>query len=189
MGMRTVPPGGMAGEGSLARQILDSTLDAVVLIDSSGTVREWNARAETIFGRPAAEAIGRPMADLIIPERFREAHHRGLARFLATGKGAILGRRMELSALRRDGEEFPVELTISPIRPDGETLFIGFLRDQSEEKKTQGRLHVQNTLYRLLSGNPAPEAIEASLLEAVCGLDPWLAGASWRPEALSSKPS
>ena len=87
---------------------------------------------------------------------------------------------MEMHALRRDGSEFPVELTISAVRMGGDWTFIGFLRDQTHEKQAQGRLQVQIALFRLLAESPTLAAIESTLLEAMCKLDPWLFGACWR---------
>src|SRR5678816_3642918 len=92
------------------RAILDAALDAVIGIDAFDHITFWNPRAEAIFGWTREEAVGRKLRDLIIPERYREAHTRGMARFLGTGVGPVLDRRIELSGLRRDGTEFPIEL-------------------------------------------------------------------------------
>src|SRR5205809_1505735 len=95
--------------------LLRTALDAVVVMKGDGTISEWNERSAELFGWTRAEIVGRPMAELIIPERYRQAHLGGLKRFLETGKGNYVGRRLELSALHRNGAEFPVELRISPI--------------------------------------------------------------------------
>src|SRR5215468_12659688 len=114
------------------RLILETALDAVVIMKSDGIVADWNDRAMSVFGWSSDEAVGRIMADLIIPERYREAHRKGLQRYLESGKGEVIGRRIEVSGLRKNGEEFPVELSISPIQ-DGESIFfIGCLRDITE---------------------------------------------------------
>src|SRR5690606_17939996 len=103
--------------------VIDAALDAVVAIDPAGVVIEWNREAERMFGWPAAEAIGRRVSELIVPERYRAAHEKGLARFLRTGTGPMLNRRTELVAVRRDGREFPVELTIlTPVEFDGRMI-------------------------------------------------------------------
>ena len=114
------------------RLILETSLDAVVVMKPDGVVAEWNDRAADVFGRPRDEAVGRTMAELIIPERYREAHKNGLRRYLQSGKGELLGRRIELSGLRKNGEEFPVELSISPLQDDESILFVGCLRDITE---------------------------------------------------------
>jgi PAS domain S-box-containing protein len=102
--------------------VLDGALDAVVGMDSGGRVTFWNHRAETMFGWSAPETLGREVAELIVPPEYRQGHRQGLLRFLATGEGAVIGRRIELSALRRDGSRFPVELTVTAVR-DGEAVF------------------------------------------------------------------
>ena len=114
------------------RPIMETALDAVIVMKSDGVVADWNDRAVAVFGWSRDEAVGRIMADLIIPERYREAHRNGLRRYLESGKGKVLGKRIELSGLRKNGEEFPVELSISPIQDRENILFIGFLRDITE---------------------------------------------------------
>jgi two-component system cell cycle sensor histidine kinase/response regulator CckA len=109
--------------------ILDSVLDCIVTMDAVGNVIEFNTAASRTFGYSKAEAIGRPLADLIIPPQFRERHSAGLARYLATGKGPIIGKLIEITAVRSDGTEIPVELTITAIRSDSATIFTGVLRD------------------------------------------------------------
>jgi PAS domain S-box-containing protein len=114
------------------RLILETALDAVVVMNSDGVVTDWNDRAESVFGWSRADAVGRTLADLLIPERYRQAHKTGLRRYLESGRGDALGRRLELFALRNNGEEFPVELSISPIQDGERILFVGCLRDMTE---------------------------------------------------------
>jgi PAS domain S-box-containing protein len=114
------------------RPTLDTALDAAVVMKSDGVVADWNDRAVGVFGWSRDEAVGRIMADLIIPERYREAHRKGLRRYLESGKGEVVGRRIEVSGLRKNGEEFPVELSISPMQDRENILFVGFLRDITE---------------------------------------------------------
>jgi PAS domain S-box-containing protein len=114
---------------SRLRAMLEAALDAVVTMDARGRVIGWNNAAEAIFGYEASEAMGREMAELIVPPTLRDAHRRGLARFLQTGTGVVLDRRMELSGMRRDGTQFPVELTITRIPLAGAPTFTGYLRD------------------------------------------------------------
>jgi PAS domain S-box-containing protein len=101
----------------------------VVTMDAGGRVIGWNHAAEAIFGYSADEADGREMAELIVPPHLREAHRRGLARYLQTKRGVVLDRRLELTGMRRDGSEFPVELTITRIALAGPPTFTGYLRD------------------------------------------------------------
>jgi len=114
------------------RLILETALDAAVVMKSDGVVADWNDRAAEIFGWSRDEAVGRAIADLIIPERYRKAHRDGLQRYLETGQGTVLGKRIELSGLRKNGDELPVELSISPIHDHESILFVGFLRDLTE---------------------------------------------------------
>src|SRR5439155_21149055 len=114
---------------ALKAAVLDSVMDSIVTIDAGGQVIEFNAAAERTFGYAKAEAIGRPLADLIIPPALREAHRGGLANYLATGEGPLLGRLIEVTAVRSDGLEFPVELSITTIRTEGPPIFTGVLRD------------------------------------------------------------
>jgi PAS domain S-box-containing protein len=114
--------------------ILDSVLDAIVTMDEDGRVIEFNAAAERTFGYTKAEAIGRALADLIIPLRLRDAHRAGLARYLATGEGRLLGTLIEITAVRSDGAEIPVELAISAIHSNHAPLFTGVLRDITARK-------------------------------------------------------
>ena len=116
------------------RQIIDSALDAVLSIDERGSVTEWNAQAETMFGWKRDEAVGRTLSELFIPERYRDAHEKGLKYFLSTGEGPLLNRRIEITALHRNGTEFPVEVSIAPYQIDGNWEFSGFVRDITEKK-------------------------------------------------------
>src|SRR5205823_1557916 len=131
--------------------IIDAALDAVVTMDGDGLVRSWSPQAERVFGWPASEAVGRKLSSTIIPPRYRDAHERGLARFLASGEGPVLNQRIEITGLRRDGREIPVELTITPVRLEGAWLFSAFVRDISERKLVEQRRATQYTVTRILA--------------------------------------
>jgi PAS domain S-box-containing protein len=122
------------------RAILATAHEAFVAIDRDSVVRKWNGRAETTFGWTADEAIGRKLTETIIPPRFAEAHARGIEQFLATGTGPLLNRRLELTALRRDGSEFPVELTITPVRQGDDFLFSAFVHDITDQRAAKQEL-------------------------------------------------
>src|SRR5439155_15774559 len=109
--------------------VIRSALDAMITIDSQGRIVDWNDQAERVFGWSRAEAVGQALVELIIPPHLRDAHRRGLARFLETGQGRVLGTRVEFSALRRDGTEIPVEVSLSAVALGDEMLFSAFLRD------------------------------------------------------------
>ena len=119
------------------RAIIDTALDALIGMNAKGIITEWNPRAEVIFGWARREAIGQNLADLIIPARYREAHERGLRHFMDTGEGPVLNRRVELTGLRRDGTEFPVEFTISPLQRGKTYVFNAFLSDITERKRAE----------------------------------------------------
>jgi PAS domain S-box-containing protein len=114
--------------------VLESALDCVITIDDTGRVLEFNAAAERTFGYSAEEAIGREMADLIVPPALRDRHRSALRRCVETGEGAILGRRIELTGMRSDGSEFPVELSINRIEGHEPPMFTGVVRDIADRK-------------------------------------------------------
>ena len=116
------------------QSVLDTALDAVVVMSTDGTVVGWNGIAERSFGWSADDALGRRLSELIIPPGYRDDHERGLAHYLETGEGPVLDRHIEVTALHRDGSEFPVELSITASEQFGDRLFVGFLRDISERK-------------------------------------------------------
>ena len=122
------------------RAILDTALDAFVGVDAAGCIIDWNPRAEQIFGWRRDEALGRSVSSMIIPPRYREAHDRGIERFSIAGSTGVVGRRLQLVAQRRNGEEFPVEMTIGLVN-DGTTHFFGtFMQDISERKRIEDEL-------------------------------------------------
>jgi PAS domain S-box-containing protein len=120
--------------------ILGSALDCVISMDHEGRIVEFNQAAEDTFGYSRAEAMGKPMADLIIPQSLRERHRRGLEHCLATGEGPILRKRMEMTATRADGAEFPVELAINRVDMDGPPMFTGYVRDITERKRVEKQI-------------------------------------------------
>jgi PAS domain S-box-containing protein len=147
------------------RLVIDSALDAVVAMDAEGRIHDWNRQAETVFGWCRDEVLGRSLAETIIPESQRAAHSAGLARFLATGEGPVLNRRIEVSALRRDGSEFPVELTVTALMAGGARCFSAFVRDISDRKRAErqfaertAELSASEARFRRLL-ETAPEAI------------------------------
>jgi diguanylate cyclase (GGDEF)-like protein/PAS domain S-box-containing protein len=118
-------------------QIIETSLDAFIEMDSDGLITDWNAQAETTFGWSRSEAIGQTLSQMIIPHCYREAHTQGLQRFLTTGEGPVLNKRVEITALHRDGTEFPIELSISAIIWSERRLFSAFVRDVTEQKRAQ----------------------------------------------------
>jgi PAS domain S-box-containing protein len=127
--------------------ILESALDAIITIDHEGRIVEFNPAAEKMFGHPREDVLGREMAGLIIPLGLRE-RHRDLADYLATGEGPAVGKRLEMSAMRADGSEFPVELTVTRIRSEGPPMFTGFIRDITERKQAAEALQKTEEQFR-----------------------------------------
>lgn len=144
------PPDEQAAARRPQHELLASALDAVVGMDADGLIVSWNARAEEMFGWSSAEAVGRPMDEVLVPVRYRRRHRAGLKRYLATGQGRILERRIELEALHRDGHEIAVELAVVAIRRNGQTEFTGFLRDLSRERAALAALKESDERYRML---------------------------------------
>jgi PAS domain S-box-containing protein len=120
-----------------ARAIVDSALDAVVVMNADGRIKDWNKQAEETFGWTRPEALGQRMVDTIIPAQYRLSHERGLEHFFKTGHGPVLNRRIEITALRRDGTEFPVELTITPLKSGDSWTFSSFIRDISARRQAE----------------------------------------------------
>jgi PAS domain S-box-containing protein len=129
-------------EESEARKsaILQSAMDCIITIDEQGRVTAFNPAAEKTFGYGLDDVLGRELADLIIPEELRERHRQGLRRFLSTSASSILGRRIEMEAVRASGERFPVELTVVTNQHGGRTWFTGFLRDITQRKQAQSEI-------------------------------------------------
>jgi PAS domain S-box-containing protein len=154
----------LAASEARTRAILESSLDAIVTMDEKGVITEWNSAAESIFQWNREQAVGRLLGDLIVPVRMRAAHQQGLARYLATGEARVLGRRIEIQGLRRDGSEFPIELTIaridSPESVHGLSGFSGIMRDITARLEGESALNERGAeLAR------AVEALERSNLD------------------------
>jgi PAS domain S-box-containing protein len=120
-----------------ARAIVDSALDAVVVMDAEGLIMDWNKQAEETFGWTRPEALSRRMSETIIPAQYRLSHERGLQHFFKSGQGPVLNRRIEITALRRDGTEFPVELTITPLKSGDTWTFSSFIRDITARRQAE----------------------------------------------------
>ncbi len=122
------------------RQILETANEAFISLDERGRITAWNPQAQKTFGWSHAEALGCELADTIVPDGHREAHRRGIERFLASGEGPVLGEPLELTAMHRDGHEFPIELTISALATEDGYSFNAFLRDITERKHAEREL-------------------------------------------------
>jgi PAS domain S-box-containing protein len=137
-----------------AQAILELTHSAFISMDAEGRVAYWNARAEAIFGHRRDQVLGSVLADTIIPERYRDAHWRGLHRFLATNESPVMNKRIELSALHREGHEFPIEMTISALPDSDGWSFHAFIADISERRNAEAeRQRLLEELQRTLEGS------------------------------------
>ncbi|HWT26159.1 MAG TPA: GAF domain-containing protein [Solirubrobacteraceae bacterium] len=150
--------------------ILAAAFDAIITMDGDGRVVEVNPATERTFGYAASEMVGRELAELIIPESLREEHRRGVARYVATGEGALLGHPVELPAMRADGSEFPVEIAITQPRLDGPPQFTGFVRDVTHRKRDEEALRSlaeEQAALRRVATAVASEADQARLFAVV----------------------
>jgi PAS domain S-box-containing protein len=137
------------------RAILEAALDGVISIDERGRLMYINSAAERIFGYRADEALGRELAETFVPPSLQDAHRRGLARYLATGQTRILGRRIEIIAMRADGSEFPAELTVTRADLAGAPAFIGYVRDITERQRAEEALETARQRLKVVADEQA----------------------------------
>ncbi len=190
--------------------MLSGSLDAVVIIDSQGFIREFNEAAERIFGYERDYVLNKRMAELIVPEHFREAHHAGMKRYLAGSPSRILNQRLELEAINSQGEIFPIELTIAEIKLEQQKFFSAFIRDLTVQREAELELKMAahafetqeaifitderskimrvNAAFERLTGYSAQEAYGMSSAELIVpGLPEREQGQSWH-DGLDAKP-
>src|SRR4029453_7505278 len=132
---RMLDPAGKLG--ALSRTFLDSALDCIITMDAAGRVQEFNPASERVFGFTRSEAVGKELAELIVPPRLRERHRQGLARYLETREGPLIGKLIEIEALRRDGSEIGVGLGINATEDNGPPDFTAYLLDNKERKRAE----------------------------------------------------
>ncbi|MBL4862947.1 MAG: PAS domain S-box protein [Crocinitomicaceae bacterium] len=135
------------------RSIINSGLDAIITIDSHGVITEWNKLSEEIFGWNASEAIGKTLSELIIPKKYRESHFQGLRHYMKTKEGPILNKRIEIEAIKKSGDQFPIELTVTPIEIKNKICFSGFIRDITKSKQIEKELKDSERKFRNLFEN------------------------------------
>src|SRR5262249_38740573 len=145
----------------------DTALDAVITIDAQGTITGWTAQAEHTFGWYRSEVLGRRISETIIPHRYREAHENRLGRFLATGHGPILSRRIETVAHHRDGHEFPVELAITALKMQQGWGFSAFVRDLTESKRIEDALRDAQADLARVNRLTAMDALTTSIAHEI----------------------
>lgn len=161
------------------RLIIESALDAVVVMDVHGRIIEWNSQAAAIFGWSHEEILGQRLSSTIIPPQYRQAHERGVQHFLATGDGPVLNTRIEITAVRRSGQEFPIELTISPMRRGNALTFSAFIRDITDRKRAEIRQATQFAVSRAIAESATLDDAATPLLESFCTMMGWQLAAIW----------
>jgi len=164
--------------------IIEAALDCIIAMDEHGIVREFNPAAVRTFGYTREEAIGRRLGDLIVPPSLRDAHEHGFRRYLATGKTEVLGRRIELTAMRSDGSLLPVELAISRLEDGGGNRFVGFIRDLTELRDAELLYrtvieHLPLAAYRNTANDQPATLYMSPQIEDMLGYpaEAWLGGA------------
>ena len=135
------------------RLVMNSSLDAIVIANDHGKIQYWNPRAEQLLGWTQEEVMGKPMSQLFIPDQMRAAHDKGMNRYLDTGVSNILNQELELSAVNKAGEEFPVELIVVTYQQNGKSYFCGFMKDISSRKRSENLLKAQEEKYRNIIAN------------------------------------
>jgi PAS domain S-box-containing protein len=167
------------------REILETANEAFIAVDRDGSITAWNPAAERLFGWQSEEAIGRPLSETVVPPRMREGFWRGLRHFFQTGEGPMLGERVEIEAVRRDGEEIPIELSLSAARAEDDWTFHGFIHDISERKESERRLE-EAARYFELSHDLVCTATLDGRFDQLNGR--WQAALGWTPDELRSRP-
>jgi PAS domain S-box-containing protein len=167
---------------ALNRAILSSALDCIITMDAHGRVLEFNPAAERVFGYTRAQAVGQELAELIIPPPLRERHRRGLAHYLETGEGPVLDRRIEIAALRADGNEILVELAVTAFRIADAPVFTAYLRDVTERVRSERRSAARYSVVNLLAGSWSLAEAGEQILQTIAGSGSWTFGSIWLRE-------
>jgi diguanylate cyclase (GGDEF)-like protein/PAS domain S-box-containing protein len=160
--------------------IIDTSPSAVITADEGGLITGWNRKAEEIFGWSHDEAVGRTLIGTIIPRRYRDAHQRGLARFIETGEGRLVGKTAELAGLHRDGHEFPVEISVAATsRTGAQVAFVAFVSDVSQRRMAERLRNVQFAVTRPLANAATWAEAAPQVLQGICEALGWTVGEFW----------
>jgi PAS domain S-box-containing protein len=166
-------------QARINRAVLETANEAFLALDEQARVTAWNPAAERLFDWRGEDAIGQPVTELIVPERDRANLRIQLERFLDTGESPLIGRQIEVTATRRDGQELPVEVTISPLNLDGRWVFNVFLRDITARRRSQLYLETQNAVVRVLAEASTAEDALPRLVAALGETLDWQLGTYW----------
>jgi len=161
--------------------ILETALDCIITMDHEGKVVEFNPAAEKTFGYTKQQVVGHELAELIIPQSLRDRHYKGLAHYLATGDGPVLGKRLELPARRADGSEFTAELAITRISNADPPLFTAYLRDIGERVRAEKHRNIRLAVTQLLSHSISIPEAASGVLRSICEELEWDLGFYWIP--------
>jgi two-component system sensor histidine kinase UhpB len=142
---------GLKQNGEITRHIISSALEAIICIDIYGKITVWSPQAEKIFGWNQSEIFGKPLAETIIPPEYRERHEKEMKHYLATGEGPILNKMIEITAMDRADQHFPVEMSIVPMTEGGNKFFCALIRDIAERKKAERELEESYKAIRKLT--------------------------------------
>jgi PAS domain S-box-containing protein len=164
--------------GELFRAVADTAIDAIISADRNGNLTYWNKAAERMFEYPTGDVVGQPLT-FLMPVRFREAHLAGLSRRVSTGESRVIGKVVELAGLRKDGSEFPLELSLSAWESPEGLVFTGIVRDITRRKQVERRLHAEHTVTRLLAESPTLHEATPKILQAICESLEWEMGQFW----------
>lgn len=162
--------------------IVDNAFDAHILMDQQGIVAGWNHKAKDIFGWSSQEAMGKHLSELIVPPDYREAHEQGLKKFLNTGIGPFLNKRVEIEGWHREARPFPIELTMTALKNSAGYVFSAFVRDVTERVKQQQRQAAEHRIAELLLETASFEAASQEIMRTICETLGWGLGVLWKTD-------
>jgi len=160
------------------RAVAETASDGIISADQNGNIIYWNKAAERIFGYSTSEVGGQSLA-LLMPPRFRDAHRAGIKRIVSTGESHVIGKVIELAGLKKDGSEFPLELSLSTWTTTEGRGFTGIIRDITQRKQVERRLNAEHTVARLLAESPTLSEATPKILQAICESLDWEMGGFW----------
>ena len=164
------------------RSVTESVTDAIISADADGRIIFWNRAARRMFGYELEEVEGQPLT-MLMPERYREAHRRGIARLGPGAHPRLVGSTVALHGLRRDGSEFPLELSLGAWQLATRRFYSGVLRDISERRRSESYMEAQLEVSRVLAENPPLDDALPALLAAIGGCLGWTVGGFWLPDS------
>ncbi len=135
------------------RLIMNAALNAIINIDNEGKIMFWNKQAETIFGWRKEEVLGKTLSETIVPSQHVKGHNEGMKRYMKTEQGNVINKQIELTGIHKNGNEFPIEISITPIKQDDKIFFCSFIQDISKRKKAENNLKFQEEKYRNIIAN------------------------------------